>query len=138
MDPLLGAWKLLKYHSEFRDGSPSKALFGADPIGYLVFTPQNRMIGLLEAAGRKAPQTDADAAALLRSMIAYSGVYRLEKDKWTTRVDAAWNPGLTGTDQVRYFRLDGDRLFITSEWMPSQNLPGNPVIRAILEWQRIQ
>ena len=59
-------------------------------------------------------QTDGERAALLRTMFAYTGRYRLEGNMWVTKVDAAWNPAWDGTDQVRYFVLDGDHLEVTS------------------------
>lgn len=67
---LIGVWKLLSYQTEFQDGSPKRALFGEHPTGYIVFTSEGRMMALIEAEGRKAPSTDADRAALLRSVIA--------------------------------------------------------------------
>jgi len=136
--PLVGAWKLLKFDYEFQDGSPRRAVFGAKALGFIIFSPQGRMVAVLEAEGRKAPQDDTGAAALLRTLIAYSGTYKLEQDKWTTTVDVAWNPAWHGTQQVRYYKLDGDRLFITSMWQPNQNLPGKPVTRGVLEWERVK
>jgi ABC-type Fe3+ transport system substrate-binding protein len=47
---------------------------------------------------------------------AYTGMYRLEGDKWLTKVDVAWNPEWVGTEQTRFFKLDGDRLHVTSTW----------------------
>jgi hypothetical protein len=135
---LIGAWRLLKFDFEFQDGSPKRAVFGAKPIGIIIFSPQGRMAAVLEAEGRKAPENDTDAAALLRTLIAYSGTYKLEQDKWTTTVDVAWTPAWHGTQQVRYYKLDGDRLFITSMWQPNQNLPGKPVTRGVLEWERVK
>jgi Lipocalin-like domain len=49
-------------------------------------------------------------------MFAYTGIFRLEGDKWTTEVDVAWNPVWNGTDQVRSFKLDGGRRKVTSAW----------------------
>src|ERR1700685_1643502 len=84
---LVGVWKLLSYQTEFQDGSPKRAMFGEHPMGYIIFTSEGRMMALIEAEGRKAPSTDADRAALLRSVIAYSGKYRVEGNRWITTVD---------------------------------------------------
>jgi len=51
---------------------------------------------------RKAGEADAERAALLRTMVAYTG----------------------------------DRLEITSAWQPSTVLPGRPVTRGYINWQR--
>jgi hypothetical protein len=47
---------------------------------------------VLTGEGRKPPQNVQDRADLLNSMVAYTGMYRLEGDKWITKVDVAWNP----------------------------------------------
>ena len=135
---LLGVWKLLSYQTEFQDGSPKRALFGEHPTGYIVFTSESRMMALIEAEGRKAPSTDADRAALLRSVIAYTGKYRMEGNRWITTVDTAWNPAWVGTDQVRSYELVGDRLTVTSMWQPQVNIPGSPVARGILQFERVK
>jgi hypothetical protein len=37
------------------------------------------------------PPDDAEAAALLRSMLAYTGRFRMEGDREVVSVDGAWN-----------------------------------------------
>jgi hypothetical protein len=39
-------------------------------------------------------------AELFTTLIAYAGTYRLEGDKWTTKVEVAWIPEWVGTEQV--------------------------------------
>jgi lipocalin-like protein len=135
---LIGVWKLLSYQTEFQDGGPKRALFGEHPTGYIVFTSEGRMMAIIEAEGRKAPSTDADRAALLSSVIAYSGKYRVEGNRWITTVDTAWNPAWVGTDQVRSYELVGDRLTVTAMWQPAVNISGAPVARGILQFERVK
>jgi Lipocalin-like domain len=40
---ILGVWKLMKHDTEFQDGSPPRKLFGQNPPGYIIFTPEGRM-----------------------------------------------------------------------------------------------
>ena len=47
---------------------------------------------VLTSESRKPPQTVQDRADLLNGMAAYTGIYRIEGDKWITKVDVAWNP----------------------------------------------
>jgi hypothetical protein len=136
--PLIGVWKVLSYQNEFQDGSPRRAMYGEHPSGYIIFTSEGRMMAVIEGEGRKAPSTDSDRAALLRTLIAYSGKYRVEGSKWITTVDAAWNPAWDGTDQVRSFELAGDRLTVTSMWQPAVNFAGSPISRAILVFERVK
>jgi hypothetical protein len=67
-------------------------------------------------------------------MFAYTGIFRLEGDKWTTEVDVAWNPVWNGTDQVRSFKRDGGRRKVTSAWGERVNL--GKMTRAVVMWKR--
>ena len=133
---LVGNWKLIAFETEFQDGSPPRPIFGKSPLGYANFSAGGRLIAVLEAEGRKVAKTDEERAALLRSTVAYSGRFRVEGDKWITNVDVAWNPAWHGTEQVPYFKLDGDRLDIVAAWAPDQTLPGTPMSRGVLKWVR--
>jgi hypothetical protein len=132
---LLGSWKLISWVQEFQDGSEPRPEYGKNPIGYIIFTPEGRMMAVLEGEGRKSPKTDEERVKLFRSMIAYSGMYRLEGDKWITKVDVAWHPDRRGSEQMRFFKLEGDRLYVSTPWMPSPNF-GGKVIRSLLVWER--
>jgi len=135
---VVGIWNLVSLESEFQDGSARRPTFGAKPTGYIIFTAQGRMMTVIEGEGRKVASTDEERAALLRKMFAYTGMYRLEGDKWVTKVDVSWNPAWNGTDQVRFYKLDGDRLQVTSAWAPNPNLPGSPITRGVLMWERVK
>ena len=132
---LVGLWRLVGFDIEYQDTGERKATYGERPRGYLALLAQGRMIAIITAEERKVPVTDADCAAALRSMLAYSGMYRVEGDKWITKVDVAWNEAWMGTDQIRFFAFDGDELLITSAWLTSANEPGRS-IRGILRWER--
>jgi hypothetical protein len=134
---LLGTWKLVSFETEFQDGRPSRPVYGAKPTGYLLYTPQ-RMMTLIEGEGRQPGKTVEERAALMATMIAWTGAYRLEGDKHILKVDAAWNPALNGTERVATFKLEGNRLHFTSPWAPALNLPGSPMTRGITVWERGQ
>lgn len=58
-------------------------------------------------------------------MMAYTGDCRIEgDDKFITRVDLAWHPAWNGTEQVRFFKLDGDTLSIITAQQPNPMLAG--------------
>ena len=135
---LVGVWKLLSYQSEFQDGSPKRAMFGEHPTGYIIFSSEGRLMAVIEAEGRKTPSNDSDRAALLKSLIAYSGKYRIEGNQWITHVDTAWNPAWDGTDQVRTFQIVGNRLTVTSTWQAAVNFPGSPLSRGSLVFERVE
>jgi hypothetical protein len=133
---LIGVWKLLTLETEFQDGSPRRPVYGENPSGYIIFTVQGRMMTVIEGEGRRSAKTDEERATLFRTMSAYTGMYRLEGDKWITTVDVAWTPDRRGTNQVRFYRLDGNRLEVTSAWAPDVNIPGAPITRNIMTWTR--
>ena len=68
-------------------------------------------------------------------MLAYSGKYRTEGNKIVIKVDIAADEFWNGTEQVRYFRLEGDRLHIEAAPQPYANF-GGKVMRGILIWAR--
>ena len=133
---LVGTWQLKSFEVELQGTGEKRSVFGKNPSGFFIFTPDGRAIVLLTGDARKAGDTDQERAALYRTMNAYTGTYRVEGDKLTTKVDVSWNEAWTGTDQVRFFKLDGNRLDIVSAWAPAPNLPDHPTVRGILSWER--
>ena len=132
---LVGVWKLVSWESEFQDGSGRRPVMGK-ATGYLILTAEGRMMAVLEAEGRKPAQTDEQRAALWRTTVGYTGIYRVEGDKWITTVDVSWNPAWHGSEQVRFFKLEGDRLQVSTDWGRHPTLPGGPTTRGVLMWER--
>lgn len=93
-------------------------------------------MAILTGEERKAPKTDQDRADLLKSMFAYTGMYRLEGDKWITKVDVAWNPEWVDTEQVRFFRVDGNCLQVISSWAQEVLRPERGIVRGIITFER--
>ena len=134
-EKLIGTWKVLSFENEFQDGSPRRAVYG-QPTGFIILTAEGRMAAIVVGEGRKPATTDEERAALLRTMFAYSGTYRLDGDKWITKVDVSWNPAWNGTEQVRFYKLDGNQLEVTGAWGPNLNLPGSPITRGVVLFER--
>jgi hypothetical protein len=130
---LVGNWKLVSWQvvtdGEVRD------LFGSKPKGHLILTREGRAMALTTAEARTPGESEPDRAALHKSMLAYTGKYRVEGDEFITTVDASWNEGWNGTEQRRRFRIDGDKLFIESAPAPSILFPGKVDFRRIV-WER--
>jgi hypothetical protein len=132
---LVGVWKLKSVVVETVETKERKPLWGEHPKGFMVLTPE-RLIGIMTGEGRKPPQTDEDRLSSFRTMTAYSGLYRIEGNRLTTKVEVSWNEGWTGTDQTRIFRLEGDKLFLETIPAPAINNPQLGMVRGILEWER--
>jgi hypothetical protein len=132
---IVGTWKLVSVMYEDQETKTLTPVLGDNPRGYQLATPEGRWIALATPTGRKVPTTDEDRAHAFRTMIAYSGRYRVEGNKITTKVEVAWNESWVGGEQVRYIRFEGDKLFIESPPMPHPNMY-NKVVRVIVTWQR--
>jgi len=68
-------------------------------------------------------------------MLAYSGLYRVDANKIVIAVDISWDEAWVGTEQVRFFKLEDDRLHIEALPQPYANF-GGKVMRGILTWVR--
>jgi hypothetical protein len=130
---LVGNWILVS--SQAIVGDQAHDLFGPNPKGYLILTPQGRLCALTTAEHRTPGEGDIERAELHRSMMAYTGKYRVEGSDFVTVVEASWNESWNGTEQRRHFRVEGDRLFIESAPAPSLLFPGKVDFRRVV-WQR--
>jgi hypothetical protein len=93
------------------------------------------MMALNVAANRQGGMGDAERAALHKSMLAYSGKYRVVDNDFITTVDVSWNEVWNGTEQRRHFRIEADKLLIESEPGPSIVFPGKTDYRRLV-WER--
>jgi Lipocalin-like domain len=132
---IIGTWKLVSVNYEDQATKERTPIYGAHPKGVQIATAQGRWLALMTAEGRAVPQTDAERAQALKSMIAYTGRYRVENGSVITKVEAAWNEGWVGGEQVRKIRFEGERLYIESPPMPHPNIDGR-IVRVIVVWER--
>jgi len=132
-----GIWKVVACDMEYQDSGAREPYFSAmPPSGYLILTPEGRMMVLLVGGHREPGQADEKQAALFRTMVAYTGCYRFEADQFITTVDVSWNETWTGTEQIRFYTLDGDRLDILTAWLQHPTHPEHRMMRGILSFER--
>lgn len=133
---LFGAWRLVSLRFEFAGTTDRADMFGTDPMGSLILTPDFHMSTVITSRGRGAAASASGQATLFGSMMAYSGRFRLEgHDQFITRVEVAWHPGWVGTDQARTYALDGGRLsIVTAETL--HPMFGDRSGRGVLIWVR--
>jgi hypothetical protein len=132
---LVGTWKLVSVVYEDQATKERMPVYGEHPRGIQIATPQGRWLALMTGENRPIPKTDEDRAQALKTMIAYTGRYRVEDGKVITKVEAAWNEAWVGGEQVREIKIDGDKLYIESPPMPHPNI-NNKIVRVIVEWER--
>ena len=138
-DPLIGTWKLKSYVREVAATGERYNERGEHPNGYLSYAPDGRMYAIITWDNRAAPgdvvPTNEERIKLFSTMISYAGTYTFDAEKVVHHVDISWNQNWTGTDQVRFYKLDGNALTITSA--PARNFTDGREGRSILVWERL-
>jgi hypothetical protein len=135
---ILGVWKLVSFEAEIRATGQKEPVMGQNPAGYAIFTPEGRAFFTLTGDGRSPAKTVQERADLLDTLVAYTGTYRLQKDEWITKVDVAWNPEWVGTEQKRFFKLEGNRLQVLTTWGVRPNWPDKGMTRRILTFEKVK
>lgn len=135
-DKVVGTWKLVSYEVEVQATGQKGPVMGEKPTGYATFSPEGRVFFVLTGEARKAAKTDQERAELLNTLVAYSGTFSVEGDKWTTNVEVAWNPEWVGTKQVRDFKIDGERLTVLTPWRVMPNWADKGLTRSIVTFER--
>ena len=126
----MGTWRIVSW--QVGAGNDAENPFGSHPKGYLILTREGRAMAINTADNRKAGTQGPERAALHRSMLAYTGKFRIEGDDFITTVDVSWNESWNGTEQRRHYRIEGDRLFVESVAAPSILYPGKTDFRRIV------
>ena len=139
---ILGTWKLVSYTREEVPSGTKSDVMGSHPSGYINYGSDGRMMVIIVGTDRKKPSgpvaTPPEAEALLRSMLAYAGTYTIDTqaNTITHHVDISWDQTRTGEAHVRTYKLDGDRLILTTE---ASNDPasGKKTVRTVI-WERLK
>src|ERR1019366_2965598 len=90
-------------------------------VGYRSFSSDGRLTAMNVESVRATPApavpSPAEAEALFRSMIAYTGTYEIKGNQLICDIDVSWNEAWTGTRQLRFWEINGDRLTISTPEM---------------------
>ena len=132
---LVGVWRLKSAVIIDQESGERTETYGANVLGRAIFEATGRMIVMLVPSGRSHADSDADAAQLFRSMVAYSGRWSIDGEKFVTRVDMAWEPSWIGTDQVRYYAFDGQTLSLRTAVIEVPARPGRKIVGQ-LDWEQ--
>lgn len=137
-----GTWKLVSYVGEEVPSGPKSDVMGAHPSGYINYGPDGRMIVIIVGSDRKKPAgpvaTPAEAQALLRSMLAYAGTYTIDTQAKTVthHIDVSWDETRTGESHLRTYKLDGNRLTLTTQ--PSRDPASGKMTVRTVTWEKVQ
>ncbi len=140
MEQLVGTWKFLSAISEEIPSGAKRDFYGQDAKGFITYGADGRMMVLVVSGRRPRPAaavaTDAEAEALHRTMVSYAGRYTIAGDRITHHVDVAWNETWAGTQQTRIFKLDGDRIVLSTLPTPDP-FTGTMSVRTIV-WEKLK
>ena len=135
-DSIVGTWKVLSYIREEIPSGAKSDVMGAHPSGYINYGPDGRMMVII-VGDRKKPvgpvATPEEAKALISSLISYAGTYTVngEAKTVTHHIDVSWDESRTGESFERTYRLDGDRLTLTTR--PSKDpVTGKESVRTLI------
>jgi len=141
IEKLYGTWKLVSFTERFVATGETIDVFGRNPSGFLSYSRDGRMSAILVKDKRPkladmAQATTEDKAQLFSSMYAYAGTFTVAGNTVTHHVDISWNEDWTGTHQVRNVRLDGERLYISTN--PQSDGIDGRIIVAELVWEKVK
>jgi Lipocalin-like domain len=133
-EPIVGTWRLQSFVREVTATGQRYNEFGEHPDGYISYLPDGRMHAILVTNSRPKPvgalPADNEKIALFGTMIAYAGTYAIDGEKVVHNVQISWNQSWTGTQQVRFFQLQGDSLTISTAVAksPRDGLEGRTIV----------
>jgi len=139
---LIGTWRLVSF--ELRDESGDvRYPLGKSPLGQISYTPEGRMSVLLVqperppfASGDMRRGTDTEVRSAFEGFIGYFGTYSVDAAAGTVthHVQGASFPNWMGGDQVRFCKLEGTRLILSTPPF----LYDGQINRSVLIWERCE
>jgi Lipocalin-like domain len=139
-DKLVGTCKLISAVSEDLATGQKTNIYKGTPVGFIAYGADGRVMTIIVDSDRKKPTgtvtTAPEAKALFRSMVAYAGTYAIKDSQVIHRPDASWNETWTGTDQIRDYKFDGDRLMLATAPSPDP-FTGKMSVRTLV-WEKVK
>jgi hypothetical protein len=117
-ETLQGKWKIVAAEDLRPDGTVGRLPWGQHPVGSIVVEGGSCYLQIMSSdvpnfSATTSSVTDQMKASLLSSYIAYTGPCTFDDaaGKTTMKVEGAWRPDYVGTEQTRYYRFDGGKMF---------------------------
>ena len=117
-ETIQGRWKLVMAEDLRADGTVARYPWGRHPVGSIVVEGGSCYLQIMSSdvpafAASDTAIKDQMKAALLSTYIAYSGPCATDDSAGTVvlNVEAAWRPDYVGTEQRRFYRFEGSKMY---------------------------
>ena len=138
-DRFLGTWRLLSCELRSSNGEVSYPM-GEDAIGYIAYHKDGHMSVAFMSADREAFTADdilggtpSEKARAAETYVSYAGTYAVSGNQVKHHIKVSLFPNWTGQTQIRNFRFEEDRLFLSTPPMLVQG----KMQEAYLIWQKV-
>ena len=139
---IIGTWRLISMKSRDNITGIESNTWGENPLGFITYTAGGRMSAILTNANRSISADSAGSASteeqamLFRNSFAYAGRYTLTNNGVIHHVDIAADPTWMAKDQIRFARIEGTKLIISSP--PIKSVTSQNPIEFSVVWERIE
>jgi Lipocalin-like domain len=144
---LIGIWKLISATAIYADGRVAPDVYGANPTGYITYTPDGHMMVMFSRSDRPSlsqemrsplsPEMQSlpteELAQAFTTFNAYAGTYTLSGNTVTHHIEIASIPNRVSTTLVRTFTLNENQ--VTLRTSPVLN-DGVEIVLELV-WERI-
>ncbi len=141
-DALIGAWKLCSFvFVRVEDGAETFPV-GERPQGLIVYTATGQMSVHIQRRGRLVAHTDdwaeatpAEIDTAFKGYNGYAGSFAVDEERGVVvhSVELAWYQNWEGSQQTRFYELDGDLLTLSA----GPRLLAGHMQTTRLVWERI-
>ena len=139
---IIGTWRLISMKSRDTITGIESNTWGENPLGFITYTAGGRMSAILTNANRSISADSAGSASteeqamLFRNSFSYAGRYTLTNNGVIHHVDIAADPTWMAKDQIRFTRIEGTKLIISSP--PIKSVTSQNPIEFSVVWERIE
>jgi Lipocalin-like domain len=134
--PLIGTWKLDSIQFVDADTGERLDIYGPEPRGTYMIGEDGHAMVLITDGTLAHQKGNEDVAPLFNGMMSYYGPYELADDgRVIIHIETAWHPDWVGTDQERFFKIEGNKLAITSPVQVHPKYPGRRG-HGVIMWHR--
>ena len=135
---IAGTWRLVSYSSKDENGNVGYPL-GENAVGYIMYTSDGYMSASMSSNNRPKRSsndltggTREEKAGEAETYITYCGTYEFHKDRVIHNIEIALFPNRVGSSQIRYYKIKGSSIVLTT---PPISIDNKPQICTII-WER--